>query len=150
MTGSDEDRSRSRRLGAYDRGWSSTGQVLGGRTIKRSGEAVCSLHHAQGDEEHGFLGLASTPWSTVSPGLASKPIATVLVVGPQNHSLRFLGLGLKTGSYGLVIRPIKSSRWILGLGIKTMWAMVCWLRHKSDGRMKMVRGTCRDLAACFA
>jgi hypothetical protein len=118
--------------------------------IKRSSEAVCSLHRAQGDEEHVFLGLASTPWSTVSRGLASKPIATVLVVGPQNHSLRFLSLGLKTGSYGLVIEPIKSSRRILGLGLKTKWAMFCWLRHKSDGRMKMVQGTRRDLAACFA
>jgi hypothetical protein len=33
-----------------------TGQVLSGRTIKRSDGAVCGLHHARGDEEHGFLG----------------------------------------------------------------------------------------------
>jgi hypothetical protein len=33
-----------------------TGRVLGGRTIERSGGAVCSLHCAQGDEERGFLG----------------------------------------------------------------------------------------------
>jgi hypothetical protein len=26
--------------------------VLGGRTIGRSGEAVCGLYHAHGDEEH--------------------------------------------------------------------------------------------------
>jgi hypothetical protein len=32
-------------------------------------------------------------------------VATVLVVWPQNHSLGFPGLGLKTGSYGLVIWP---------------------------------------------
>jgi hypothetical protein len=76
--------------------------------IKRSGDAVCGLHHAQGDEECGFLGLASKPRSTVSPGLASKPVATVLVVWPQNHSLGFPGLGLKTGSCDLVIWPIKS------------------------------------------
>jgi hypothetical protein len=30
MTGSDEDRGRSRRLGVEDRGWSRTSQVLGG------------------------------------------------------------------------------------------------------------------------
>jgi hypothetical protein len=30
----------SRRLGAEDQGWSSTGQVLGGRTIERSGDVV--------------------------------------------------------------------------------------------------------------
>jgi hypothetical protein len=47
MTGSDEDCVRSRRPGAEDRGWSSTGQVLGGRTIEMSGDAVCGLHCAQ-------------------------------------------------------------------------------------------------------
>jgi hypothetical protein len=30
--------------------------VLGGRMIERSGDAMCSLHRARGDEEHGFLG----------------------------------------------------------------------------------------------
>jgi hypothetical protein len=104
-----------------------TGRVLGGRTTKRSGDAVCGLHREQGDEEHMFLGLASKPRSTVSPflaskpvamvspglalksvamvspGLASKPVAMVLVVWPQNHSLGFPGLGLKIGSCGLVI-----------------------------------------------
>jgi hypothetical protein len=38
--GSDEDRGGSTRLGVEDRGWSSTGQVLGGRTIGRSGDTV--------------------------------------------------------------------------------------------------------------
>jgi hypothetical protein len=33
-----------------------TGQVLGGRAIKRLGGAVCGLHRARGDEKHGFLG----------------------------------------------------------------------------------------------
>jgi hypothetical protein len=32
-----------------------TGRVLGGWVIKRSGDAVCDLHHARGDEERGFL-----------------------------------------------------------------------------------------------
>jgi hypothetical protein len=32
------------------------GRVLGGRVIKRSGGAMCSLHRARGDEERGFLG----------------------------------------------------------------------------------------------
>jgi hypothetical protein len=80
MAGSNEDRGRSRRRGAEDWGWSSTGRVLGGRTIERSGNAMCGLHHARADEEHGFLGLASKPRSAVSPGLASKPMATVFVV----------------------------------------------------------------------
>jgi hypothetical protein len=33
-----------------------TGRVFGGRTIERSGDAVCRLHRARGDEGHGFLG----------------------------------------------------------------------------------------------
>jgi hypothetical protein len=56
IAGSDENRGRSRRSGAEDQDWSSTGQVLGGRTIRRSGDAVCSLHHAQGDGEREFFG----------------------------------------------------------------------------------------------
>jgi hypothetical protein len=32
------------------------GQILGGQTIESSGDAVCSVHRAQGDEEHEFLG----------------------------------------------------------------------------------------------
>jgi hypothetical protein len=33
-----------------------TGQVLGGRVIERSGDTICGLHRARGDEEHMFLG----------------------------------------------------------------------------------------------
>jgi hypothetical protein len=69
MVDSDEDRDRSRRLGAEDRGWSSTGRVLRGWTIERSGDVVCGLHRAQGDEEHEFLGLALKSRSMVSLGL---------------------------------------------------------------------------------
>jgi hypothetical protein len=32
-----------------------TGRVLGGRAIKRSGDVVCGLHRARGDEEREFL-----------------------------------------------------------------------------------------------
>jgi hypothetical protein len=80
MEGSDEDRDRSIRLGAEDRGWSITGWVLGGQMIERSSDVVCDLYHAQGDEECRFLGLGSKPRLTVSPDLTSKPVATVLVV----------------------------------------------------------------------
>jgi hypothetical protein len=59
MADNDKDRDRSRRLGAEDRGWSSIGQVLGGRMIERSGDDMCNLHRAQGDEERGFHGSAS-------------------------------------------------------------------------------------------
>jgi hypothetical protein len=32
-----------------------TGRVLDGRAIEMSGDAVCDLHCAHGDEERGFL-----------------------------------------------------------------------------------------------
>jgi hypothetical protein len=76
MAGNDEDYGKSRRPGAEDRGWSSTVQVLGGRMIVRLGDAVYGLHRAQGDKKRRFLGLASKPRSTVSPSLASKPVAS--------------------------------------------------------------------------
>jgi hypothetical protein len=56
MTGSDDDHDRSRTLSAEDRGWSSTGRVVGDRTIERSSDVVCGLHRARGDKEHEFLG----------------------------------------------------------------------------------------------
>jgi hypothetical protein len=33
-----------------------TGRVLSGRAIERSGDAMCGLHRARGDEKRGFLG----------------------------------------------------------------------------------------------
>jgi hypothetical protein len=72
------------------------------------------------------------------------------LVEPQNQGGGgFPGLGLKTGSFGLVIWASKSSRWFLGLGLKIKWASVCWLRHKTDGG-RSTRDTRQDLAACFA
>jgi hypothetical protein len=32
------------------------GRVLGGRAIKRSGDAVCGLHRTYGDKERRFIG----------------------------------------------------------------------------------------------
>jgi hypothetical protein len=131
MVGSNEDLGRSRRPGAEDQRWSSTGRVLDGRTIRRSGDAVCSLHHARGDEEHGFLGLAlkprsavyqwfdikttgtifsslaSKPVAMIFSGLTSKSVARVFRFGPQNRQLRF------------VIWASKSLQRFLGLGLKT-------------------------------
>jgi hypothetical protein len=42
-----------------------TGRVLGGRTIGKSGDVVCGLHHTREDDERGFLGSASKPRSKV-------------------------------------------------------------------------------------
>jgi hypothetical protein len=82
MADSDEDHGKSRRPGAEDWGRSSTRRVLCGQTIERSGDTVCSIHYAHGDEERGFLGSASKPRSTVSLGLALKLVSRVLVVWP--------------------------------------------------------------------
>jgi hypothetical protein len=65
MAGRDEDCSRSRRHSVDDQGWSSTDRVLDGWMIKRSGDIVCDLYRAQGDEDSVLLGLASKPRSTV-------------------------------------------------------------------------------------
>jgi hypothetical protein len=85
-------------------------------------------------------------------GLASKPLGWFLRFGLKTGSEGFLDesqnqdgggfpdMGLKTSGYGLVIWPLKSPQRFLGLGLKTMQALVCQLRHKTDGRMRR-RGT---------
>jgi hypothetical protein len=94
------------------------------------------------------LTLWRYPYFVVSPGLASKPVVGFLVEPQNQGGGGFLGLGLKTGSSGLVIWTSKSPRWFLGLGLKTMQASVCRLRHKTDGG-RSARDTRRDLAACL-
>jgi hypothetical protein len=95
-----------------------------------------------------FSNLVSELVVMVSPGLASKPAVSFLVE-PQNQvGGGFPGLGLQTGSSGLVIWASKLPRRFLGLGLKVKWASVCRLRHKTDGG-RSARDTRRDLAACF-
>jgi hypothetical protein len=55
-----------------------------------------------------FSGLASKPVVTVSPGLASKPMVGFLAELQNQCGGGFPGLGLKTGSYGLMIWASKS------------------------------------------
>jgi hypothetical protein len=117
---------------------------------------VCTLHE---ETSTGFLVWPQNQGQWFVNVLASKPLGRVSwfktkvnglsVVLPQNHWDGFSGLGLKTDSYGLVIWASKSSRQFLGLGLKTKWDTVCRLHHKTDGRIKMVWSTRRDLAACF-
>jgi hypothetical protein len=82
-----------------------------------------------------WFGLKTT--RTVFSGLTSKPVD------------RVFGLGLKTGTYGLVIWASKSPRRFLGLRLKIKHALVCQLRHKTDGG-RTVQDMRRDLPACFA
>jgi hypothetical protein len=108
-------------------------------------------------------GLTSKPLGQISWLSLKTKFGGLLVVWPQNHWVRFPGLGLKTGNYGLlvvlprnhwdgfpglghktgnkalVIWASKSLRGFPGLGLKTMRATVSLLCHKTDGRMKMVR-----------
>jgi hypothetical protein len=95
-----------------------------------------------------FANLASKLVAMVFPGLASKPVVGFLVE-PQNQGCGgFPGLGLKTGSSGLVIWASKSPRRFIGLDLKTKWASVCQLRHKTDGG-RSAQDTCRDLSDCL-
>jgi hypothetical protein len=55
-----------------------------------------------------FSSLASKLVATVSPVLASKPVVGFLVEPQNQGGGGFFGLGLKTGSSGLVIRASKS------------------------------------------
>jgi hypothetical protein len=96
-----------------------------------------------------FHSLASKLVAMVSSGLASKPTVGFLVQPQNQGGGGFPGLGLKTGSSGLVIWASASPRRFLGLGLKTKWASVCRLRQKTDGG-RSARHTCRDLVACFA
>jgi hypothetical protein len=96
-----------------------------------------------------FSSLASKLVATVSPGLTSKPVVGFFHEPKNQGGGGFPGLGLKTGSSGLVIWASKSLRQFLGLGLKTMWALVCRFHHKTDGG-RSARDTHRDLAVCFA
>jgi hypothetical protein len=55
-----------------------------------------------------FSSLASKLVATVSPGLALKPAVSFLVEHQNQGGGGFSGLGLKTGSYGLMICGSKS------------------------------------------
>jgi hypothetical protein len=95
-----------------------------------------------------FSSLALKLVTTVSPGLASKLVVGFLIEHQNQDGGGFPGLGLKTGSSGLIIWISKSPRRFFGLGLKTKWASVCRLRHKTD-EGRSVRDTRRDLTAYF-
>jgi hypothetical protein len=103
--------------------------------------AVCTVHVETICQWFGlkttrtiFSDLASKPVAMVSPDLASKPVVSFMIEPQNQGGDRFLGLGLKTGSYSLVIWSSKSPRWFLGLGLKTKQATVYRLHHKIDRR----------------
>jgi hypothetical protein len=93
--GSDEDRGRSRRPGAEDYEWSSTGRVLGGWTIGRSSDAcmirtvhkemrsMCFLVEPQ-NQGRGVSRFGPQNRQLWFGDLDLKIIATVSWFGPQN------------------------------------------------------------------
>jgi hypothetical protein len=96
MAGNDEDRGRSKRLCAEDQEWSGTSRVLSGRTIGRSGDAMCDPHHTRGgDEKCRFPSLASKRVGIVCQWFDLKTTATISWFGTQNQGRRFGDLGLK-------------------------------------------------------
>jgi hypothetical protein len=127
-----------------------TGQVLGVARRSRGWVAPCAIYtwHVK-TRSAGFLVEPQNQGRQFVSGLAPKPLGRFSLIWPQNWWRRFLGLGLKTGSSGLVIWASKSPRRFLGLDLKTKQALVCRLRHKTD-RRRSTRDTRRDLAACLA
>jgi hypothetical protein len=71
--------------------------------------------------------------ATVSSGLILKLTVGFLVEHQNQGGGGFPGLGLKIGRYNLVIWASKSPRRFLDLGLKIKHALVCRLRHKTDG-----------------
>jgi hypothetical protein len=69
--------------------------------------------------------------------------------GFKTSGFGFPSLGLKTSSFDLVMWASKSLRRFLSLSLKTKRVTIYRLHHKTDGRMKMMRDTRRDLAAYF-
>jgi hypothetical protein len=67
-----------------------TGRVVGGRMIRRSGDAVCGLHRACGDRSAGFLVEPQNHGRQFVSGLASKPLGRFSPVWPQNRWRWFL------------------------------------------------------------
>jgi hypothetical protein len=99
-------------------------------------------------------------WRRFSPVWPQNWWRRFLPVWPENQrSVSWLSLKTKVvegfpvcaskpTAMGLVIWASKLPRWFLGLGLKTKQALVCRLRHKTDGR-KSAWDTRRDLVACL-
>jgi hypothetical protein len=96
MADSDENRGRSRRLGAEDWRWSGTSRVLNRWMIGRSGDTMCNLHHTRRwDEKREVFDLASKPVAMVCWWYGHKTTVMVSWFGPQNQGRWFGDLGLK-------------------------------------------------------
>jgi hypothetical protein len=73
------------------------------RTVHKDTSIVGFLVEPQNKGQQFASGLTSKPFSRVSWLSFKTKVNSLLVVWPQKHWIRFLGLGLKAGSFGLVI-----------------------------------------------
>jgi hypothetical protein len=124
-----------------------TGRVQGDRTIGRSGDAMCGLHRARGDEEHEFLGSASKPrltvcqWfdlkttRTIFSGLASKPVVTVFSgLASKSVATIFSDFASKP-VVGSLVEPQNHGLWFVSsLASKPLGRFVSGLASKPLGR----------------
>jgi hypothetical protein len=109
MVDNDEDCGRSRRPVAEDQGWSSTGRVLGGLVIRRSGDAVfCTIH---------------TEMRSMS-----------FLIESQNQGQQVSWLSLKTKSDGFLRFDLKTGGdGFLRSGLKTGGDGFSWFGLKTGG-----------------
>jgi hypothetical protein len=82
-----------------------------------------------------FSSLASKLVATVSPGLALKPVVSFLIEFQNQGGGGFFGLGLKTGSFGLVIWTSKSPLQFLVWASKPseLWFVGCATKLMDGG-----------------
>jgi hypothetical protein len=124
-------------------------RVLGGRTIEKSGDAVCGLHHARGDEERGFLGSTSKPRSTVFQWFGLKTIGTICqwfylkitgtvcqCFGLKTTVMVFSGLASKSMAAVFSDLASKSVATVFSYLISKSVATISWLSFKE----KLVEG----------
>jgi hypothetical protein len=93
-----------------------TGRVLSGQVVERSGDAVCGLHLARGDEERDFL---------VGPQNQGRQFSLVC---PQNQWRRFSPVWPQNWwRWFLPVWP-QNRRWVswLSLKIKVMEGFLVW------------------------
>jgi hypothetical protein len=96
--------------------------------------ALCAVYTVHMEmRSAGFLVEPQNQGRRFVSGLTSKPFERFSLIWPQNRWRWYPGLGIKTGSFGLMIWVLKSPRRFLDLDVKTNQDSVCRLHHKTNG-----------------
>jgi hypothetical protein len=137
MAGSDEDHGKIRRPGVEDRGWSSTGRILGGQMIETSVMLceVCTVHNETRNTS--FLVWPQNQGRRFLPVWPQNWCLQVFWFGPQNRQLRFDDLGLKITMIVYWFGPQNQSGYNLLVASQNRWEVLT------------TRDTHRDLVTCF-